>query len=261
MRSTVLHIILVISFLLLAGSCSRQKLDEELPLARVENHTVTPSDLKEESNLNYFSLGESAERWIDEEVLLHHEEQSGVVDHSKLASRLKEYEQQVIAGLLIDSLLQHHIKIDPEHIREYYANNLHVFSFPDSAALVTHMGFHNLDAAEEALEVLRAYPAAHDSLLNLFNFDRQLVYRKRIIPVLDQAVFSAEIDWFYGPLATDFGYHIILVERFFSQGDTIPFLLVRKLIYEHLFQEQLPLVRTTIMDSLREMLDIEIYSD
>lgn len=256
-----LRITLFFASLLFAVSCSRQTRDEEQALARVESQTVTLDDLKKESYLNYFSLGESAEHWIDEQVLLHHAKNSDFIDRSRLATRLNEHEQQVVAGLLIDSLLQRYIQIDPELIREYYINNIHDFQFQDSAALVTHLGFHRLDTAKEALEILRMSRSARDSLLSLYNFDRQLVYRRRTIPALDQAIFSAEIDRFYGPLVTDFGYHLVVVEHFYEQGHTIPFSLVRKHIYERLFQMQLPLARSTILDSLREMLDVEVYHD
>lgn len=247
--------------LLFAVSCSRQTRDEGRPLARVENLTVTLDDLKEESYLNYFSLGESAEYWIDEQVLLHHAKNSGFIDRSRLAARLNEHEQQVVASLLIDSLLQRYIQIDPELIREYYINNIQDFKFQDSAALVIHLGFYSLDTAKDAIEILRTSRSSRDSLLSLYNFDRQLVYRRRTIPVLDRAIFSAEIDRFYGPLVTDFGYHLVLVEHFYEQGHTIPFSLVRKHIYERFFQMQLPLARSTILDSLREMLDVEVYRD
>ena len=66
--------------LLFAGSCSRQTRDEGSPLARVENQTVTLDDLKEESYLNYFSLGESAEHWINEQVLLYHAKNSDFIE-------------------------------------------------------------------------------------------------------------------------------------------------------------------------------------
>ena len=51
----------------------------------------------------------------------------------------------------------------------------------------------------------------------------------------------------------------VFVENFYSPGETIPFSLVRKQIFEHLFNEQLPLARSTIIDSLRETTDIEVY--
>ncbi len=178
-----------------------------------------------------------------------------------LLGTLNEHEQQVVASLLIDSLLQRYIQIDPELIREYYINNIQDFKFQDSAAQVIHLGFYSLDTAKDAIEILRTSRSSRDSLLSLYNFDRHLVYRRRTIPVLDRAIFSAEIDRFHGPLVTDFGYHLVLVEHFYEQGHTIPFSLVRKNIYEHFFQQQLPLARSTILDSLREMLDIEVYHD
>jgi len=239
--------------------CSRQSADDDRSLARVEDRSLTLDDLNDESELIYYSLGETAERWIDEQVLLYHSNRSDIIDHSQLALRLREYENRLLASILLDSLLHRDIKIDPESIREYYVNNQESFQFQDSAALVIHLGFLNLDSASVALDILGGQPTALDSALNRFNYDRQVVYRQRTIPVLDQAIFSAEPGQFYGPLTTDFGYHLILVESFYLPGETIPFSLVRKEIFEHLYNEQLPLARSTIIDSLREATDIEVY--
>ncbi|MBA7601104.1 hypothetical protein ES703_08171 [subsurface metagenome] len=254
-------IALLIALLLSLGIFSRQAKDDELPLASVEGLTVTLNDLKEESLLNHFSLGEAAERWIDEQVLLQHANRSKPYDRSLLSARLRVYERRVIASLVIDSLLMRYIKLNPESIREYYINNLHDFQFQDSAALVIHLGFISIDHAREVLEALRSSPSFRDVLSGQFNYDRQIVYRHRLLSVLDRAIFAAAVNQFYGPIATDFGYHIFLVERFFNRGHTIPFSLAKKSIYEHSFQQQLPLARSTILDSLREMLDIEVYHD
>ncbi len=259
--TAAIFLALLAVLLLLLGNVFRQAHDDGLPLARVEDLTVTLKDLKEQSLLNYFSLGEAAERWIDEQVLLQHANRSNYFDRSLLSTRLKEYERRVIAGLVIDSLLLRYIRIDPEVIREYYSNNLHDFQFQDSAALVIHLCFHSVDDAREALKAFRASPSLLDSLLGQYNYDRHIAYRHRLMPALDLSIFSAVANQFSGPVSTDFGYHIFLVERFFHRGDTIPFSFVRKYIYEHSFQQQLPLVRSTILDSLREMLNIEIYHD
>ncbi len=240
---------------------SHQAKGDELPLARVEGLTVTLNELKEGPLVNYFSLGEAAERWIDEQVLLQHANRFNSFNRSLLSLRLKKYEQRVIAGLVIDSLLMRYIQPNPESIREYYFNNLHDFQFLDSAALVILLSFNSIDHARAALETFRFSPSLNDSLFGLHNYDHQIVYRHLLIPVLGRAIFSAVVNQFMGPIATDYGYHLFLVERFFSRGDTIPFSMVRKHIYEHFFQQQLPLSRSTILDSLREILDIEVYHD
>lgn len=258
---TAILIALLIALLLSLDIFSRQSKDDELPLARVEGLTVTLNDLKEGSLLNYFSLGESAERWIDEQVLLQHANRSKPYDRSLLSARLRSYERRVIAGLVIDSLLMRYIQLNPETIREYYANNLHDFQFQDSAALVIHLGFNSLDQAKGTLELLRSSPSFRDSLSGQYNYDRQIIYRHRLLPVLDRAIFASDPNLFYGPIATDFGYHVFLVERFFSRGHSIPFSLAKKYIYELSFQQQLPLARSTILDSLREVLDVEVYHD
>ena len=115
--------------------------------------------------------------------------------------------------------------------------------------------------ANNALDMISRSALERDSVLNSYNYDRQLVHRGRIMPVLSEEIFSAEENRFYGPIETEYGYHIFMVERFFNPGETKPFILVRKRIYEKLFQMRLPLARSAILDSLREVLDVEVYND
>ena len=241
-------------------ACSRPAREQEPPLARVESRTVTSSELKQGSRLNYLSLGEAAERWIDEQVLLNYAQTSDLVDRHLLARRLQDHQQQLLAALLLDSLLLDAIHIDPERVREYYANNPVEFRFPEAAALIVHLGFVHSEDARAALGRLRA-STDRDSVLAAYNFDRQLVVHRRLIPALDQAIFAAPGDDVIGPIVSDFGYHLILVERRFRKEEAVPFTFVRRNIYERLFQLQLPLARSSILDSLRETLDVEVYRD
>jgi len=252
---------LLTAALLTVLSCSGKDRLDEAPLARVGDKYVTARDLDEAMRLNAFSMGEAAERWVDEQVLMKHATEANLIDQKSVTARLQRQERQLLIRLFLDSLLQNHITVDPEQIRAYYANNLQDFQFEDWAALVIHLGFHQLDEAQEAVDLLNATTSARDSTLNCYNYDRQLVYRNGLLPILSEVVFTGTTGKTYGPIASDFGYHIILIERFFNQGDTIPFIFVRKRIFERLFQVQLPLARSIVLDSLRETLDIEVYHE
>ncbi len=254
-------VILAFVGLLAAWGCTAKDGAGEEVLARVENRTVSVGDLEESTRHNVYSLGEAAEQWIDEQVLLQHAERSGFTGTNRLASIIQDYEQKLLSSLLLDSLSRRYIQISPDTIRAYYSSHLSDFQFQDSAALVLHVGFRRVEEARKALGLFHSSAGAQDSVLGLYNHDRQLVHRYHLIPALDEAVFGAPIGLFGGPFASDFGYHILMVEHFFSPGDTIPFLFVRKTIYERLFQEQLPLSRLTILDSLREDLNVEIYHE
>jgi hypothetical protein len=143
--------------------------------------------------------------------------------------------------------------VHPETARAYYANNIDTYQFRDDAAVALLFGFRRIETAEAA-------SANTDSILGLYNYDRQLVYRGQLIPLLEEAIFSAALNEFTGPIKSDFGYYVFSVERFFKQGDTIPYAFVRKYIYEKLLQRQLPLARLAVLDSLREVTDIDIQN-
>ncbi len=246
---------------LLVTSCSAPETDQAAPLARVEDRSVTSDDLQDQSGIIYISLGEITERWIDNQVLMHHAKSSSIVDQKMLDRLVDEYRQRIVAQQLLDSLVFRRTRITPDGARDYYNDNLQEFQFSGDAAEVLLISFQQLDDAQEALRNLSAATTLSDSVLSPYNYDHQIAIRYRLIPVLDEAIFSAQPGNLLGPLTSQYGYHLVQVIRHFSAGESIPIELVQTNIFNRLFQKQLPLIRTTILDSLREVTDVEIHAN
>jgi hypothetical protein len=255
-----LVVTVVLAVLVLAG-CSRSNNVADRPVARVEDQAISLADLRAATNLNVFSTGESAEDWIDGAVLAYHARKSDFALEEGMGQRLHKYQQRLLSNLFLDSLLAERVFINPEAARFYYADNIDTFRFRDSAALVYHFGFRHLEDSESALGAFRSSPADIDSVMNSYHYDRQLVYRGQLIPLFENTLFSASPNAFVGPIKSDFGYHLFNVERFFREGDAIPYAFVRKYIFEKLFQRRLPLERLAVLDSLREVTNIEISNE
>jgi hypothetical protein len=250
----------VLVLVLLLAGCSPSNDAADHPIARVEDQTISLSELKSSTNLNIISSGESAEEWINEAVLTYHAGRSDYFPGSALGNRFLSYQQRLLSILYLDSLLSHRVVVHPETARAYYANNIDTYQFRDDAAVALLFGFRRAETAEAALIQLTTSATNTDSVLGLYNYDRQLVYRGQLMPLLEEAIFSAALNEFTGPIKSDFGYYVFSVERFFKQGDTIPYAFVRKRIYEKLLQRQLPLARLAVLDSLREVTDIDIQN-
>ena len=253
------NLLLVFIISLYAISCSLPKIDKATPLARVENHSITRDDLYDQSGVNYISPGEIIERWIDDEVLIHHARGSSIVDQTIIDHLVDEYRQRVSAQLFLDSLILRRTQVTRDGARDYYYDNLKEFQFSDDAAEVIHISFQQLDDAQDAFHILNTTTMTSDSLLRSYNYDHQIVHRRRLIAVLDEAIFSAAPGNLVGPLTSEYGYHLIRVIRHFSAGEPIPIELVQTNIINRLFQKQLPVIRTTVLDSLREVTDVEIH--
>ena len=245
---------------LYAVSCPLPEADEAPPLARVENRSITRNDLYDQTGINYISLGEITERWIDDQVLMHHARNSSIVDHRILDQLVQEYRQRISTQLFLDALILRQTRITRDGARDYYYDNLQEFQFSGDAAEVVLISFQQLDDAQEAFRVLNAATVLSDSLLSPYNYDHQIAYHHRLIPVLDEAIFSATPGNLLGPLTSEYGYHLIRVIRYFSAGEPIPIELVQTNIVNRLFQKQLPVARTTVLDSLREVTDVEIHT-
>lgn len=256
-----MKVLLVITIGLYATSCSLPETDQATPLARVENHSITRDDLYDQSGINYISLGEITERWIDHQVLMHHAKRSSIVDQKILDNLVDEYRQRISAQLLLDALILRRTRITPDGARDYYYDNLQEFQFSGDAAEVVLISFQQLDDAQAAFLILNAATMLSDSVLSPYNYDHQIAYRYRLIPVLDEAIFSTPPGNLQGPITSEYGYHLVQVIRHFSAGEPIPLELVRTKIFNRLFQRQLPLIRTTVLDSLREVTDVEIHSN
>jgi hypothetical protein len=254
----VLHQAGVLVLVALLAGCSPRNDAADQPIARVEDQTISLSELRASTNLNIMSSGESAEDWINEAVLAYHAGRSDYFPGNALGKRFLFYQQRLTSTLYLDSLLSHRVVVHPETARVYYANNLDTYQFRDDAAVALLFGFHHFETAEAALVQLTTSSANADSILGLYHYDRQLVYRGQLMPLLEGAIFSAALNDFTGPIKSDFGYYIFTVERFFKQGDTVPYAFVRKRIYEKLLQRQLPHAKLAVLDSLREVTDIDI---
>lgn len=255
------NVLLGITIGLYITSCTVPETDKSAPVARVENHSITRNELYNKSGINYISLGEITERWINDQVLIHHARKSPFLDQRMLEQLVEEYRVRVSAQLLLDSLVLRRTRITPEGARDYYNNNLHEFQFSGDAAEVLLISFQQLDDAQEALRSLNTATMLPDSVLSTYNYDHQIAYRYRLIPVLDEAIFSAPPGNLLGPLPSEYGYHLVQVVRHFSAGETIPRELVQTKLFHRLFQLQLPLIRTIVLDSLREVTDVEIHSN
>jgi hypothetical protein len=216
--------------------------------------------LQTAGQLRLSSLGEAAEKWVDRQVLLAHSDGS-LVDFELLSLRLSRAGDQITAQLLLDSLVYRDFHPSLEDVRRYYYNHPGEFIFNTDAAIVTHLAFLHLPEARDALQRLRSSTIPLDSLLGSYNFDRKLIYRDRVIPSLDDAIFINPLSAFHGPVTSDFGFHLLRVENSFAAGDAIPIDLITNQIFVRLYQQRLSVARALVLDSLREELDIEIYLD
>ena len=255
-RSTLWPLLLALPL----AHCSQPARDQSPPIARVETQILTADELAAGSPMYYYSPGEAAERWVDDQVLNYHALRSGHVDRRKFDRLFKIYERQVLRGVLLDSLLLRHLRSVSWSPEAYYQAHPEEFRLTERAALVTHVGFPLAAQARAALDRLRSAPSSRDSLMSLYNFDRQVVRRSRLIPQLGTAIFAAQPGVLVGLVTSPFGYHIFLVEQFYAKGESIPYPLVEKQIYERLFYQQLAPARSAILDSLREALEIELYN-
>ncbi len=241
-------------------TCNRNDQKTEEALARVDDNYLYIKELQLGDHLFQSSLGETVEDWIDREVLLHHTGRS-IIDWATLDARLGRARDQIASQLLLDSLVYRNFYPSSEEIRQYYHNHREEFIFSAEAAVVVHLAFLHLNDARDAWQLLQTSDLPVDTLLSGFNFDRQLVYHNRVLPSLNEAVFSSSESGFRGPISSEFGFHLLRVEKLFALGDSIPLALATNRIVDILFQQRLAFTRAMVLDSLREEVYIEIFVD
>jgi parvulin-like peptidyl-prolyl isomerase len=84
--------------------------------------------------------------------------------------------------------------------------------------------------------------------------------RGQYVPEFDEATWEAELGELVGPIETDFGYHLIMVEER-SDAETVPLEEVSENIKNHLIQNERQQSAETYISSLREDADIEVLVD
>ena len=250
-----LEMILPVLFLLVA--CSKQSDLGPQVRARVEDRLLLESELRSLQGYSLLPDEELIHRWMNRQILLSRASKDNLLDLKGLSSKMARFSSRLESQLYLDSLTRRYFRPTKSDLLAYYDEHPELFTFRRESARIILVSFIKLEEARAALRQLRT-ASTRDSVLAFFNYDQLFVGRDQLIPELNEAVFSAQPGSIVGPVSSEFGSHLVFVESRYSQGEKIPFELTLDMVAEHLLQLQIHAIQSSIIDSLSELLDVEV---
>ena len=244
--------------LLALQACGPSNADRSAPVATVGGVTLRKSQIAAPPGA---MVSELAVQWINRQVLNYHSRGYNMPPIHRAKALAEDLVLRLRARSFLDSLVRQRIPITDRHIEAYYAENADRFLLESPAAVVLHLGFTRESAAIAAAESLASVQVPDDSLLLGYNVDLQLVRSGQILPELDAAIFSADLGQMTGPVVSQIGYHLVLVNQLFNAGEMLPVGLVRSDIIHRLIARRWQTEEAAVLDSLRGVTSIEVFLD
>jgi len=161
---------------------------------------------------------------IDEEVATY-EEMYGGKELLEAALASSSFDMDYLRGnieknLTIKKLLEPTIEITEAEILDYFTKNKTSFDQQEQVS-ARHILVETLETAKEVLDKLNA-GESFETLVGEYSIDTStkenggklgLFGRGKMAPEFEQAAFAAQIGKLVGPVKTDFGYHVLIVDE------------------------------------------------
>lgn len=253
------------ALLLLIISCGTHSNDDNV-IARVGGSTLRQKDLlmmipetKDGLPLTEEFVNSIVSNWIQKEVLF----QKAKEYHFDRDDYLKVKVNNFFRDLTIDSyvryILQSNVTTSETEIRNYYSKNKGVFVRDLDEAKVSSVVVKNF---EEALSIKGTLNSRNskdlDNLFSKYAFETKFIRRGESLKELDKTIFESPPRKIYGPIASDYGFHIVEVLETFKSGSVRPIDEVRDEIIQRLTEQKIQENYNHYADSLVTIANYEI---
>lgn len=230
--------------------------------AKSKGYAVSDDELKLEfSNLK-------AQAGMDDEMFIAHLKENGV----ELEKLLVSLKNKLMIQKMIDAELFSSISISEESLKNYYDSNMESFAMPEQVKakhiLLSIEEGRDADALTQITDILNRYNAGEkfEDLAKKYSKcpsavnggDLGYFSKGQMVKEFEEAAFSTKAGEVSGPIRTQFGYHIILVEEK-TGPKTQVFDDVRGQIEELLKRDKQELIFRTYVAQLKSRTDMEIY--
>ncbi|MFA4838311.1 MAG: peptidyl-prolyl cis-trans isomerase [Candidatus Neomarinimicrobiota bacterium] len=257
-----LLLLVLIPFLFSCGTHS----DEDNVIARVGKSALTQKDLQKmiPETRDLLSVNENfinavVSNWVRKEMLY----QKAKEYHFDRDEYLRVKVDHFLRDLTIDSyvryLLQNNIKIAETEIVDYYSLNKTSFVRDKDEAKISHAVVKNFDEALKIKSTLVARNSDElDKLFTKYPFETKVIRRGESLEELDKTIFSGGPKQVCGPIASDYGFHIVEVLAINKAGTIRPVEEVRDEIIQRLTEQKIQEEYSQYVNSLLSTVNYEI---
>ncbi|MEM2144069.1 MAG: peptidyl-prolyl cis-trans isomerase [Candidatus Jordarchaeaceae archaeon] len=261
-----MKLIFFLTILILLNGCERKsgsyiarvgkKYLEKEELARLLPESgVSPNLTKDDVN-------SVVNNWIIKEILYQKALEYHFDRDPNIKSRVENYYKDLVIDAFVRYYFQSNINISEEEIQNYYQKNRQSFTRDKEEAKITHVVVQSFpDAMTIKKALINRDQAVLDTFLLKYKFETKIVRRGDAITELDKTIFETPPKNVLGPVATNYGYHIIEIIDRYPTGSLRTLDEVRDEIYQKLFQTKLKENYDLLIKEVMKDADFEIKEE
>jgi parvulin-like peptidyl-prolyl isomerase len=246
-------------------SCSSKSKDDDY-IARVGNKTLTAEELSliipETSDYQPITkkqIDSYISNWVKKEVLFQKAKEYHFDKDKTIQLKIENFKKEMVIDLFFKYYMQINVTINEEEIGNYYLENERCFIRDTKEAMVNHVLVQDFEGAKEIRDVLQSQNREKiGNLYDSYKFEAKIIKEGDAIEEIDKTIFENQSRRVLGPIATDYGYHIIEVIAIYDEGSTKPIEQVRDEIIQRLTQAKIQQNYNNFVDSLMSLADVEI---
>ncbi len=241
------------------------------PVARIDNRTLALEEIRAHIDTlcepSQAQIQQYIQRWLMEESLYREAMERGLDRTDEMNQKMEDVRRQLSINALLEKEVysQQPSSFSPQDIRQYYDAHIKEFNLTHDIALVSYVLFKNRDAATEFRNlVLRGTPwsSAVDQKVSsiLMRVDSSYQTQGTLLPgeLWRVATYATNRELSF-PINTKNGYYILVVWRFFKQGQIADILIVEQEIRGRLTIERRRKLFDQLVQNLRAKHSMEVF--
>jgi hypothetical protein len=257
-------------FLAALAACAKRE-PEKTPVARLDNQTLSLEDIRAHTDTSHelsdAQIQQYVQRWLTEEALYREAVGRGLDRTPEIDRKLEDVRRELAINALLDEEVYSKKTSDfsPEEIRKYYDAHINEFSLLHDVAFVSFALFKNRDDATECRNlVLKGTPwtavIRQRASTIIAHVDSSYRTQATLLPaeLWRVASHAAGHDPSF-PINTSDGYYLLIVWKFFHQGQTADLPLVEEEIRGRLTVERRKKLFEAFVQGLRAKHSIEVF--
>ena len=248
--------------------CCGNKSNEEC-IARVGNNCLTKEELmhmipesKKMGVIDRKYLNSLVSSWIKNEILFQKAKDYHFDKDKSLKYKADKYFRDLVVDEYLKYYFQSEINFSEDKIKEYYEKNKDLYIRDSKAAKVKHFFTKKYDVAKRVKNIISSNNyQLKDELDSIYTFKVQYIEFKNCIQEIGQLLFQNRPLKYYGPIVTDFGYHVIEVLERYDKDSYKKLSEVRDDIYKRLVHRKILENYVSFVDSLKNTTEWQLNKE
>lgn len=258
--------ILLFMLILFCSFCANRK---ENYIARVGNVYLTDEELTRmlpdggmTKNIDKNYINSIVSTWVNKEILYQKARQYHFDREEGVRAKVADFYRDLTIDSYVRYFLQTNVTVSEDEIRDYYLKNKNSFTRDREEAKVVHVLVQDFN---DALAIKSAMTTRNKNALDAFysqyKFETSIIKRGESLGEIDQNIFETSPRSIIGPIASNYGFHIVEVLARYAVGTTRTIDEVRDEICQMLTQKKIQDQYDALVDSLIQNANYEIKDE